>query len=56
LTTEASDLSYSRYGGHVVSAINWERQGWTWSSDIIWVVVYSTLVTVFILSWATIPT
>jgi len=39
-----------------VSTTNGERQGWTWSSDIIWVLVYLTLATVFILSWATIPT
>ncbi len=33
-----------------------ERESWAWSSDIIWVVVYSTLATVFLLSWVTIPT
>jgi hypothetical protein len=53
---EHDDARYSRQGGHVVSTTNRERQGWAWSSDIIWVLVYSTLLTVFMLSWVTIPT
>ena len=42
-------------GRHVMSTTNGERQSWTWISDIIWVLVYSTLVTFFMLSWAAIP-
>jgi hypothetical protein len=37
-----------------MSTTSAERQSWT-TSDIIWVLVYSTLVIVFMLSWATIP-
>ena len=40
----------------MVSTTNGERQSWIWSMDIIWVLVYSTLIAVFMLSWATIPT
>ena len=39
-----------------MSTTNSGKQSWTWSSDIIWVLIYSTLITVFMLSWATIPT
>jgi hypothetical protein len=32
-----------------------ERQNWTWTSDIVWVLVYSTLIAFFMVSAATIP-
>jgi hypothetical protein len=32
-----------------------EGQGWSWTSDSTWVLLYSILVTLLMLSWAYIP-
>ena len=38
-----------------MSNTNEKRQSWTWTSEIVWVLVYSTLVASLMLSMATIP-
>ena len=38
-----------------MSTTKTERLGWNWTSDSTWVLIYSILVTLFMLSWAYIP-